>query len=118
MKLLFVLGLAVAMMGCSNDPTTYTAREMIVTPKSLTFASGVSVQNLSITHTCTCPFSWVVNVLDSTSAVLQPTNGSGDNTKVTINIDRTKLTKDTLKSFLQITSNGYGTDTVLVTVIK
>ncbi len=90
---------------------------MVITPKALTYTPSDNIQPLSITHTCTCPFSWNVNVLTATQ-VLKDTSGSGDNTKVSISIDRSKLTFDTLHATLQITSNGYGTDTVRVTILK
>ena len=106
------------MIGCYNNATTYTTHELVVTPLSLTFMHSDTVKFLSITHTCTCPFSWNVNVLDSTR-VLQHASGVGDNTQVPIRIDRSQLSVvDTLHATLQITSNGYGTDTVQVTVLK
>ena len=117
MKILFLAVFAATMFGCSNNPTSFTTHELVVSPKSLTFASGVSVQHVSITHTCTCPFSWNVNPLDPTQ-VLLPASGVWDSTSATIRIDRTKLMTDTLHSSLQITSNGYGTDTISVTVLK
>jgi len=117
MKYLFLFGFLVTMIGCSNNPTTYTTHELVVNPKALTFSHADTAKILSITHTCTCPFSWNVNVLTATS-VLQNTSGSGDNTQVSIKIDRAKLTIDTLNAALQITSNGYGTDTVQVTIIR
>ncbi len=115
MKILFICLFAIAINGCTTD-TTYTVHEMVVSPKSLTFSSGDTVKTLSITHTCTCPFSWNVNVLTLTS-VLQNSTGSGDNTQVPIKIDRTKLTRDTLLASLQITS-VYGKDTVQVMILK
>ena len=115
MKFLFLLGFAVVMIGCSN-PTTVSTHEQVVTPKILTFMHGDVVKTLSITHTCTCPFPWYVKVLTVTS-VLKDTNGLGDNTKVPISIDRSKLTVDTLSSMLDI-SSSFGRDTVQVTVYR
>jgi hypothetical protein len=117
MKFLFVFVFATVMIGCSYNPTTVLKHELVVSPMSLTFPSGVSVQHLSITHTCTCPFSWTVNPLDL-SLVLPSPRGNWDSTNAWIVIDRSKLTVDTLHSSLQITSNGYGTDTVQVIVIR
>ena len=116
MKYLFVFGFAVLLIGCSNSPTTVTAHEQVITPKTLIYQPGEVSKTLSITHTCTCPFPWNVNVLTATS-VLKDTTGYGDNTKVPINIDRSQLTTDTLHAILQVKSS-YGTDTVQVTVIK
>lgn len=117
MKVFFLFAFGAIFFGCSDTTTTYTKHELVVTPKILTFAHGDTIRTLSITHTCTCPFSWNVNVLDSTR-VLQNLSGIGDNAQLQIHIDRSKLSGDTLKSSLQITSNGYGTDTVQVTVLK
>src|ERR1700686_5039260 len=102
MKIFFLTFFAAAVIGCSNNPTTYTAREMVVSPKSLTFASGVSVQHLSITHTCTCPFQWHTDPLGLSPVFIQ-SNGAGDSTNAWIGIDRSKLTTDTLHTFLQVT---------------
>lgn len=113
--LLFVFG--IAFFGCYSNTTTYTVHELVVSPLSLTFSHGDTVKTLSITHTCTCPFSWNVNVLDST-AVLQPTSGSGDNTQVAIHIDRTKFKGDSLHAALQVNGYSYGIDTIRVTVFK
>jgi len=117
MKYFLLIPLAVFFIACNDNSTTVIQHEMIVNPKALTYAHGVNTQNLSITHTCTCPFSWNVKVLDST-LVLKDTSGINDIAQVPITIDRTKLTADTLHTRLQITSNGYGTDTVAVTVLK
>jgi len=117
MKYILLIAFAGIFAACNDNSTTVIQHEMVISPKTLTYAHGVSTQNLSITHTCTCPFSWYVNVLDST-LVFKDTSGVGDYTQVPITIDRTKLSADTLHVRLQITSNGYGTDTVAVTVLK
>ena len=104
--------------GCSDNGTAVLEREMIVTPHSLTFASGETTKTLSIVHTCTCPFSWVCTVTPP-NGVLKDTTGTGDNTSVPIQIvDRSKMTSDTMYSKIVVTSNGYGTDTINVTIIK
>ncbi len=117
MKFIFVFGIAIGILGCSNSPTSIIIHELVVSPKALIFMHGDTTKTLSITHTCTCPFNWGVHVLTSTS-VLQDVSGNGDNTKVPITIDRSKLTVDTLYSLLQITSNDYGTDTVQITIFR
>jgi hypothetical protein len=117
MKSFFAFFFAIAFLGCYNNTTTYTVHEMVISPHTLTYTHSDAIKPLSITHTCTCPFNWNVNVLTLTQ-VLKDTSGSGDNTQVPISIDRTKMTEDTLRATLQITSNGYGTDTVQVIVLK
>jgi hypothetical protein len=105
-------------MGCSDTSTQIEAHEMVISPQSLVFQHSDQVKTLSITHTCTCPFSWYVTVTPA-NGVLKDTTGYGDNTSVPLRIaDRSKMTTDTLKTSYVITSNGYGTDTVAVTVIR
>ena len=118
MKLLILLAFAISLLGCSNNSTSYTTHEQVIAPKSLVYMHGDMLKTLSITHTCTCPFSWNVNVLTPT-LVLKDTTGNGDNTKVPISIDRSKMTgtTDTLFAMLQIKSS-YGADTVQVIVIR
>jgi hypothetical protein len=117
MKLPLLFSLAIIFFGCSDNTTTVITHELQVSPHSLTFAHGESVKTLSVTHSCTCPFSWNLNVLTVTQ-VLKDTSGTGDNTRVPIWIDRTKLTTDTLVAALQVKADGYGIDTVAITVFK
>jgi hypothetical protein len=115
MRYFFLLTIAF-LSGCDNTTTTTTTHEQVIAPKSLTFAHGESVKTLSITHTCTCPFTWYVTVLNP-NAVLKDTIGTGDNTAVPFTIDRSKLTVDTLIDAIAIHS-AYGTDTIQITVLK
>lgn len=117
MKFLFVVICAALCISCYSNTTTYTVHEMIITPKMLVYAHSDTIKTISITHTCTCPFNWNINVLAGTP-ILKNSSGAGDNTQVPISIDRSMLTVDTVHAMLQITSNGYGTDTVQVTVVK
>ena len=113
----FLFSAFIVLSSCYNNSTSYTVHTMTVSPTSLTFTHSDNSKTISITHDCTCPFSWNVNVLTSTQ-VFKDTSGAGDNSQVSISIDRSKLSVDTLHAVLQITSNGYGTDTVQVTVLK
>src|SRR5437016_3964568 len=101
MKFFILLILAANILGCSDNTTTIATHELQVSPHSLTFAHGVSMQTLSVTHSCTCPFSWNLNYLIVTP-ILKDTSGTGDNTKVPIWIDRTTMTADTLNALLQV----------------
>jgi hypothetical protein len=116
MKRIVFFAIAVLFAGCTNNPTTVATHEQVVSPKALIFMPADQVKTLSITHTCTCPFPWSVSVLSATQ-VFKDTSGYGDNTKVPITIDRTKMTSDTLNAVLSV-SSSYGRDTVLVTVYK
>ncbi len=117
MKYLLFLTFALALASCDNTTTGVIEHVMTVSPTTLTYAHGEDSKTISITHNCTCPFSWNVNVLTATG-VLRDTNGIGNNDKLPIIIDRTKMTGDTLHATLQVTSNGYGTETVAVTILK
>ena len=118
MRLFIIVVIAVFFFGCSDTSTQFEAHEMVVSPSSLVFQHGESTKSLSITHTCTCPFSWNVTVTPA-NGVLKDTTGYGDNTSVPVRVvDRSKMTTDTLKTSYVITSNGYGTDTIAVTVIR
>lgn len=117
MKFLFLLVIAVAFASCSDSTSNIaTVEKQVITPHSLSFASGDTVKTISITHTCTCAFSWNVNVLTATQ-VLKSFSGTGDNSNVEIHIDRSKLAGDSLHAAMEIHST-YGRDTVQVTVLK
>jgi hypothetical protein len=116
MKYLFVIAIACTAFACSNSSQTIDIQHQVINPHSLVYAPGVSSQNLSITHTCTCPFTWYITAITPNAALADMT-GNGDNTAVAISIDRSKLTVDTLKDALQIRSI-YGYDTVQVMVLK
>ena len=116
LKYSLFLASAILIWGCTDNSTTVTIHEMSVTPTTLTFSHADTVKTISITHNCTCPFTWNVNVLTATQAI-QGFTGTGDNTHVAIQIDRSKMTGDTLLTELQVKS-GYGSDTVKVTILK
>jgi len=111
--LLLVIG---SCLGC-DSAVTAEEQKMTVTPLSLVFESGDSVKTLSVTHNCTCPFTWNGTPVDSTNT-LKAFSGSGDNTAKEVSILRANLTVDTLNAYWVVTSNGYGTDTVRVTIIR
>jgi hypothetical protein len=91
---------------------------MVVSPMSLVYQHGDSVKTLSITHTCTCPFTWYVTQTPA-DGVMKDTTGYGDNTSVPIRvIDRSKIQGDTLRTSLVISGGSYGVDTIPVTIIK
>ncbi|MEI8135215.1 MAG: hypothetical protein WCH46_09125 [bacterium] len=117
MRYALLCSLFLLLASCDNATTVEEPRRMVVTPLSLKYAHGETQHSLSITHTCTCPFGWNIKVLDST-LVFQNRSGYADSSNVVLTIDRTKLYKDTLITHLQITSNGYGTDTVVVLVVR
>ncbi|MEP7233788.1 MAG: hypothetical protein ABI778_00705 [Ignavibacteriota bacterium] len=116
MRHLIIFLTAALLTSCGYDPSSYTLSRQIISPKSLTYQTGDSIKNVSITHTCTCPFPWSVNVL-TPSAVLIGSTGNGDNSNVPIKIDRSQLTVDTLRGELQVKS-AFGTDTIVVMVIR
>lgn len=111
--LLLIVGFS---MGCDSVVNS-EARKMTVSPLSLVFAPGDSVKTLSITHNCTCPFTWNGTPVDSTNTLIA-FSGTNDNTAKQVAIMRTNLTVDTLQAYWVVTSDGYGTDTVRVTIYR
>lgn len=103
-------------VGCSETTTSYE-RKMELSPKTLVFQQSETQKTVSITHTCTCAFSWQCTSRDTSGALILVTSGSGDNSAVPIQVDRSKLTVDTLITYVKVTSN-YQPDSVLVTVYK
>jgi hypothetical protein len=116
MKLLLtLLSVIFIVAGCSE--TTSFERKMELSPKTLVFQPTEMIKTISITHTCTCPFSWKCATRDTSGTLVLVADGSGDNSAVPIQIDHTKMTLDTLITYVNVTSN-YQPDSVLVTVYK
>lgn len=111
--LLLIIG---SYVGCESAVVS-EERRMTVSPLSLVFEPGDSVKTLSITHNCSCPFSWNGTPVDSTNTLIA-FSGTGDNTGKEVAIMRANLTVDTLQTYWVVTSNGYGTDTVRVTIFR
>jgi hypothetical protein len=88
---------------------------MIIDPIELHFAQGESNKNLAITHTCTCPFTWWSSVPDNAPWLSFPATMTGDHTDIPVTIDRSRISTDSVSTYVKITSNAYGVDSVLVT---
>ncbi|HET6401752.1 MAG TPA: hypothetical protein VFH95_10170 [Candidatus Kapabacteria bacterium] len=104
--------------GCANDPIVQ--ERMVIAPDTIVFRSPVMDSGISITHTCSCPFSWsaTVSPVSDTAWLTFPTYQSGDKKDVPISIDRAKLPADTNRAAIAIASNSYGTDTLVVIAIR
>ena len=102
--------------GCSETTSSFE-RKMELSPKTLVFQPSENMKTVSITHTCTCAFSWHCTTKDTSGALILIGTGSQDNENVPIQIDRSKLIVDTLITYVHVTSN-YQPDSVLVTVYK
>src|SRR6185312_5027933 len=93
---------------CSSTNGPVTEEHMIISPQVLTFGKGDSTKQLSVTHSCTCPFTWYLAKPTIANWLTIPTTGSNDNTKIPVSIDRTLLAQSTTnETFLVVTSNGY-----------
>ncbi|MFI5201001.1 MAG: hypothetical protein ACHQNE_01260 [Candidatus Kapaibacterium sp.] len=112
----FVFGCCLS--GCMNDPIVQ--ERMVIAPDTIVFRSPATDSTISITHTCSCPFSWnaTVSPIADTAWLTFPTYQSGDKSDVPISIDRTKLLSDTSRAAIAIASNSYGTDTIVVMAVK
>jgi hypothetical protein len=120
-KFLALLSLIV-IAGCSDSNTVVVEdQRMIVSPTTLVFNSGETEKTISISHTCTCAFSWTCSVTPP-NGVLKDTNGIGDTPTAVIRVvDRSKMTSDTLHTSIIVSNNSpivYGIDTIAVTVIR
>ena len=103
--------------GCTTE--TIQQEKMVVSPNTIIFAKGETAKTVSITHTCTCPFSWTATVVDPSATWLTfPASMSGDNASVPISFDVSKLALDSAQTTVIIVSNQYGADTMLVKVFK
>lgn len=117
MKLLFTLLLLVFFFTGCNESTTTFERKMVLSPKTLVFTPSETQKTISITHTCTCGFSWQCKTRDTSGVLVLVPSGTGDNAAVPIQVDRSKMVRDTLITYVNVTSN-YQPDSVLVTVYK
>lgn len=90
----------------------------MIDPHTVLFTALDSVKAVSITHTCTCPFSWTSQVLPVSPWLIVPADTSGDHADIPFRIDRSKLTADTAIAVVHIHSNSYGEDSVTVTVYR
>ncbi|MDP4200058.1 MAG: hypothetical protein Q8922_06425 [Bacteroidota bacterium] len=113
LRLLFLLSPVVA--GCLTNPPI-TQEYMTVSPRSVVFAKGDSGSTISITHSCTCPFTWTSKITPSSaSAWLQfPPDTTGDHSNIQISVLPSHMSADTNRATITITSNSYGMDSIEV----
>jgi hypothetical protein len=106
--------------GCSNTPII--VEKMVISPDTLVLHPADSATTVSITHTCTCPFSWSATVYPASNWLVSGQNissyQSGDKSDVAVSINRYLLTADTSRAMIHIASNAYGEDSILVIAIK
>lgn len=117
MKRLFLLAIIVLMAGCSTAPPA-TQEYMIIAPQAIVFSDTTSDSTVSITHSCTCPFSWNATVTPTVAWLTFPTSQTGDKTDVPVSINRSLLTSDTNRAAILIVSNSYGDDSIVVTAVR
>ena len=117
MKFASAVYLLVLFAGCSVAPSVQQ-EHMIIAPHSIILSSLVQDSTVSITHSCTCPFSWNATVSPASPWLVFEPNQSGDKTDIPISIDTAKLTTDTSQAKIHIVSNSYGEDSIIVTAIK
>jgi hypothetical protein len=111
-----LLASIVGNVGCSVAPAVQ--EHMIIAPHSIVFSSSTIDSTVSITHSCTCPFSWNATISPPVSWLSFPESQTGDKTDVPIAIVDSLLTADTNRATILIASNSYGDDSILVTAIK
>jgi hypothetical protein len=108
----------VTFTGCSTDPIVQ--ERMVIAPDTIVFRPPTTDSSISITHTCSCPFSWSATISPTadTTWLHFTTYQNGDKTNVPISINRANLIADTSRAAISIASNSYGTDTIVVVAIK
>ena len=108
--------LILALQSCATEAPVQ--EKMVIDPHMLVFMRGDSVKTVSITHTCSCPFTWTSSVLPVSAWLTVPASTSGDHTDIPFSIDRSKLLSDTSSAVVHIISNSYGTDSIVVVAYK
>jgi hypothetical protein len=108
--------LTVLFAGCSVAPAVQ--EHMIIAPHTIVFSSSAPDSTVSITHSCTCPFSWDATVSPVSLWLTFQTSQSGDKSDIPISIDTALLPADTNRATILIVSNSYGDDSIIVTAIK
>jgi len=111
-----LLASIVAGAGCSVAPATQ--EHMILAPHTIVFSPSSPDSTVSITHSCTCPFSWNATIPPSAPWLSFPESQTGDKTDVPISIVDSLLPAGTNRATILIVSNSYGDDSILVTAIK
>jgi hypothetical protein len=118
LRLIYLSILIVALASCANEPIVQ--EHMIITPDTIVFAPSVADSTISITHSCSCPFTWnaTVSPIADTAWLTFPTYQSGDKSNVPISIKRMLLTADTTIAKIILASNSYGDTTIVVKAIR
>jgi len=95
---------------------------MVIDPHTITFAQTDTFKTVNITHSCSCPFTWTATESTTVNWLVLGTNFpatlSSDHYNIPVTIDRSKLSEDTNRTSLIISSNAYGVDTINVIAIK
>jgi hypothetical protein len=116
MKCLFPIFILALLAGCSVAPTVQ--EHMIIAPHVMVLSLSAPDSTISITHSCTCPFSWNATVSPVSPWLTFQTSQSGDKSDIPISIDTALLPADTNRATILIFSNSYGDDSIIVTAIK
>lgn len=118
MKYFIPIFIAVLCVGCSVA-TPVQQEYMIVAPHAIVFSTSTpDTMTVSITHSCTCPFSWNATVSPAASWLSFPSSLVGDKSDIPISVNTALLTADTSRATILIVSNSYGDDSIIVTAIK
>ena len=113
----FLLSVALT-AGCANEPIV--SEYMIIHPDTIVFHAPSQDTTISITHSCSCPFTWTATISPTpdTGWLKFQNYQSGDKTDVPISINRTRLQADTNRATIHLVSNSYGDTTISVIAIR
>lgn len=111
-RLGFALWCMMVLTSCATE--SVQPERMVIAPRTLEFSSADTAKSVSITHTCTCPFTWWTSVPAEASWLQVPASMQGDHTDIRILVDRSKMTSDSVHAYVRFTSNAYGVDSLEV----
>ncbi len=117
MKLVLACAFVFLVYGCTTNAPV-VSEYMIIAPHSIAMTAARPDSTVSITHSCTCPFTWNSTIIPASPWLTFPTYQNGDKTDVPISIDTSQLPVGTSHASIIINSNSYGEDSILVTVSK
>ena len=108
------VALCCVLVASSCATETVQPERMVIAPRLVTFSPADTLRTVSITHTCTCPFTWWTSVPADAAWLVAPASMQGDHADVPIRVDRSKMSSDSAHAFIRFTSNAYGIDSLEV----
>jgi len=117
LRFLFLLP-CLMVIGCLTAPPVIQ-EYMIINPHTVAFTKSDTVSAVSITHSCTCPFTWISKITPASAAawIVFPADTTGDHASIQIGVLPSLMPADTNRATITIVSNNYGTDSIQVVAL-